>query len=196
MSERQRYHHGDLRRALLEEALSIVREEGERGFSLRAAARAVGVDPAAAYRHFKNKDAVLHAVAEAAFSELARRIEEEQRGATQARERMHAIGRAYVYFAKEEPQLFRIAFGPRATGLEPPRGVAESGRDPHQMLVDALEDLEAEGGLHLSVDRAALPAWSAVHGLAHLILAGRIPAEAAEAATRDVLDATLRGLSA
>jgi AcrR family transcriptional regulator len=64
------YHHGDLRRALVDAALALVQERGAEGFTLREAARRVGVSQTAPYRHFETKEALLAAVAEEGFTTL------------------------------------------------------------------------------------------------------------------------------
>lgn len=195
---RESYHHGDLRRQLIELATQAIRESGERGFSLRGAARAAGVDVAAAYRHFKNKEDVLKAVAANAFSDLARRMEREQSAARTSIERFHAVGRAYVSFAVDEPALFRLAFGPRGSGglAEAPRGTGDKGRDPYEMLMDCLSELTDEGRIRRPLPDAALPAWAAVHGLAYLAVDGNLASETVANATTVVIDTVLRGLTA
>ncbi len=192
---RERYHHGDLRRELVTRATEAIREGGESRFSLRAVAREAGVDVAAVYRHFASKEDLLRAVAASAFAELARRAERGQDEASDAIGRMRALGHAYVGFAVDEPALFVLAFGPRGSGgpSEGPRGTASRGRDPYQMLTDCLEELHDAGIVTLGPREAALPAWAAVHGLAHLAVEGNLPAEAASRATDSVLDNVLRG---
>lgn len=172
-----RYHHGDLRNALVEQSVKLVEEVGADRFSLREAARLVGVSANAAYRHFADRSDLLTAVAEVGFSRMERRVLKAlssisaQRTRAAAVERTKAVGRAYVEFAVDHPELLRVMFG--ADGLSsleksgPPKPV------PFAMLTQALDDLVAEGVL--SADRrpgAELRAWVAVHGFASLVVQG------------------------
>ena len=185
------YHHGDLERALVDEAFEQIRRDGAGRFSLRAAARAVGVDAAAAYRHFANKQALLAAVGSRAFSHLAQRMEAATADLTDPVARFTAVGHAYVGFAVDEPALFRMVFGPRS---EPARGTGDGGLDPYEILMASLVELADGGALRGTPEEAALPAWAAVHGLAHLAIDGRVEAGAVQDATAGVIAALLEGL--
>ncbi len=176
---RRSYHHGDLRRALLEAGIALAREGGPEAVVLREATRRAGVVPNAAYRHFASRDALLQAVRAAALAALAMAMEKELRRARQqsdvARASLRAIGVSYIRFAEMEPGLFRTAF---TVASEPetagdPGWSGRSGLNPFQLLGAALDQM---------VDAGALPAerrpgaeylaWSAVHGLAMLVLEG------------------------
>src|ERR1700738_5277548 len=101
------YHHGDLRRALLDVTLRLVEEKGPQGFTLRAAARAAGVTPGSAYHHFEDKDALLTAVAEEGFDLFRQALEEAAQGpAASLSERSQNVGVAYVLFAVKQPARF------------------------------------------------------------------------------------------
>lgn len=175
------YHHGDLRNALVAAAAHMVEQGGQEQFSLREAARSVGVTANAAYRHFADKSALLTAVAASGFEELSRRMVAAmaRRGRTAANGatatgRLRAVGRAYVELALERPELFRLMFSP--SGLSCLDGGASQmhGPTPAALLGEVLDDLIAEG--HMSTERRAgaeLRAWAAVHGFASLVLDGR-----------------------
>lgn len=175
------YHHGDLRNALVAAAARMVELGGQEQFSLREAARSVGVTANAAYRHFADKSALLTAVAASGFEELSRRMiaAMSRRGRTAhdsatATGRLRAVGRAYVELALEQPEIFRLMFGP--SGLSCLDGGASRihGPTPAELLGGVLDDLVAEG--RMSTERRAgaeLRAWSAVHGFASLVLEGR-----------------------
>lgn len=178
---RMSYHHGDLRNALVAAAAQMVEAGGQEQFSLREAARSVGVTANAAYRHFADRSALLTAVAASGFEELscrmaaamARRGRTADDGAT-ATGRLRAAGRAYVELALERPELFRLMFSP--SGLSCLDGGASQiqGPTPAALLGAVLDDLVDEG--HMSTGRRAgaeLPAWAAVHGFASLVLDGR-----------------------
>lgn len=198
-----RYHHGNLRSALVDRALGLVEEAGAEGFSLREAARLLGVSANAAYRHFASRSVLLEAVAELGFGRMEQRLRAAvaavgDRPATgpAAVERIKALGRGYVEFAVDHPQLLRLMFGSRGFAS------LEQGGAPmppaYALLGAALDDLAAEG--FLPADRrpgAELKAWTVVHGFASLVVQGvgavQRPAKRTEA-LEAVLDFALIGL--
>jgi len=166
------YHHGDLRRALLDAALEMVRTEGVAQLSLREVARRAGVSHAAPYRHFASKEALLAAVAEEGF----RRLEEALRAAAAEApgplEALQASGRAYVAFAMANPGHFRVMFGPGASS-EPYPALAEATHSAFGVLVGTLQAcIDAGLAVRRPAAELALSAWSIVHGLAQLLLDG------------------------
>jgi AcrR family transcriptional regulator len=176
---RRAYHHGDLRRALLEAGIALAREGGPEAVVLREATRRAGVVPNAAYRHFASRDALLQAVRAAALAALAVAMEKELARARKqsdvARASLRAIGVAYLRFAAREPGLFRTAFtiaGEPETAGEP-GWAGRSGMNPFQLLGAALDQMVAAGALPAKRRPGAeYLAWSAVHGLAMLVLEG------------------------
>jgi AcrR family transcriptional regulator len=193
-----RYHHGDLRHALVDAGLDMARTGGPEAVVLREATRRAGVTANAAYRHFADREALLHEVCTRAQSAVARSIEaelaqvREQAPAERARARFRAVGVGYIRFARAEPGLFRTAFffpvDLRRSQSE--EGAGESGRNPFQLLSDALDDMRAAGLLDETARRGAeFVAWSAVHGLAILAISG--PLRAMPAARLDDLTTKL-----
>jgi AcrR family transcriptional regulator len=176
---RRAYHHGDLRRALLDAGTALAREGGPEAVVLREATRRAGVVPNAAYRHFASRDALLQAVRAAALAALAVAMEKELVRARKqpdvARASLRAIGVAYLRFAEREPGLFRTAFTvagePETAG--DPGWAGRSGMNPFQLLGAALDQMVAAGALPAQRRPGAeYLAWSAVHGLAMLVLEG------------------------
>jgi len=176
---RHTYHHGDLRQTLLDAGIAAARAGGPDAVVLREATRRAGVVPNAAYRHFASRDALLQAVRAAALSALAEAMEKNlskaRRSPDAARASLRAIGAAYLRFAQTEPGLFRTAFAvpgdPETAGN--PDTAGRSGLNPFQLLSTALDGLVAAG--LLPPERrpgAEYLAWSAVHGLAMLVLEG------------------------
>ena len=172
------YHHGDLAAALLETSVAQVREAGIETLSLRAVAQIVGVSPAAAYHHFRDKEALMVAICEFGRRDLAQRFKtaiqlipaDTDRDAV---DRFRALGEAYIQFAVDEPELFRLAFHPVAQLAS---DQAEDGA--MEILQTCLLDLERRGLIRPSVAAgSALLAWTAVHGFAELLTAGLISAE-------------------
>jgi len=179
---RKTFHHGDLRKALLEAGIALAREGGPNAVVLREATRRAGVAPNAAYRHFSSRSDLLQAVRAAALSSLARAIEAEiarvrrsKLPADSARATLRAVGTGYLKFALEETGLFRTAFSvpDRVEGDVDLAKAGKSGLNPFQLLSAALDRM-AETGALPSERRpgAEYLAWSAVHGLAFLIIEG------------------------
>jgi len=187
-TKKDRYHHGDLRNALLETALRLVAERGPEGFSLREAARAVGVSPGAAYRHFADKAALLGALAADGHARLAAAMERalaslpgEPGSAGHAMASLLAIGTAYVEFAVAHPAHFRVMFGPCKPGADDLACLAAQGRDTYQILVDVLDGLVSAGAIRAEARAGAeLPTWAHVHGLASLLVDGALTLSARE----------------
>jgi AcrR family transcriptional regulator len=169
------FHHGDLRRALLEGAMLLLEREGPLGVGLRAAARLAGVSQTAPYRHFVDKDAILAALAELGLRELGERMAAAARANPDPRAALLAIGETYVTLAAERPQLFRLMFGPQVADKARCRGVSEAGERAYTVLLEAIAAAQKAGAVR-SGDPAdiALAQWSAVHGVASLIVDGRL----------------------
>ena len=170
------YHHGDLRRVLIEAGIGRLRAGGVGGLTLRGVARLAGVSATAPYRHFADKEALLAAIAAEGFDRLRAAVETADTS-TRGMEALRAQGVAYVRFAREEPALFRLMFG------------AGTGRD-NPPAASAFGVLRARITTLVPADRAeiaALSAWSMVHGLACLLIDGRIDPPDPEALVRAVL---------
>jgi AcrR family transcriptional regulator len=180
--KRDTYRHGDLRRALVEAGTEMAREGGPGAVVLREATRRAGVAPSAAYRHFEDRRALLDAVCSAAQASLAVTIEAELAGlslhgepADLARARLRAVGTGYLRFAREEPGLFRTAFSASENlrSAASPARAGEGGLTPFQLLEAALDGLVDAGVLPIERRPGAeFLAWSAVHGLAMLLIDG------------------------
>lgn len=195
-SRRETYRHGDLRRALIDAGVALAREGGPDAVALREATRRAGVAPNAAYRHFASHHALFDAVRTHALGALAQAIEREWakalkvRGAVaRARALLRAVGTGYLGFAQAETGLFRTAFvfGEHDVQVPPdPARAAAMGLNPFELLGAALDAMVAAGALPAERRPGAeYLAWSAVHGMALLIIDG--PLRAAPAAARRAL---------
>jgi AcrR family transcriptional regulator len=195
---RASYHHGDLPRALVEASVRLIGRHGVDGFSLRSAAREAGVHPAAVYRHFADRADLLRAVAAVGFGELADRMDTAMAGAGDPAARLVAGGGAYVRFALDRPEFFRVMSGPHGAGPDGVRGrgAGRSGRSARDLLAAALADLHESRGLRIGVDDAVVVAWSAVHGLATLLTGAALDLVGVEVddAVATVTGATVRGI--
>jgi AcrR family transcriptional regulator len=156
-----------LRERLLAAATDQIRERGVRAFSLRSTARAAGVDPAMVYREFADREALVEAVAVAAFVRLAEQVHTASAGLRDPAARLRAIGRAYVAFALAHPAEFEIMFAGGRRGDLPTELPSA-----YTALESVLDDLAAAGRLPpgASRDDAALVCWTSVHGVAWLLV--------------------------
>lgn len=191
MATRERYHHGDLRTALVAAGVEAARVGGEDAVRLNRLAAQVGVSPAAAYRHFPGGlEELLIAVGDVGRNELAQRLVERVAqvgrrtgGARRASARFRASGAAYVEYVTEQPGLFQVA-----TRHDEVPG---RGGGPYALLEEYLDDLVTAGVL--PADRrpwAPAAAWATVHGLALLLTEGPLRRLSAEQ-QRQVVDRTL-----
>lgn len=204
---RTTYHHGDLRRVLLEAGVELARSGGPQAVVLREVTRQAGVVPNAAYRHFSNRQDLLAAVRAAALAALARGMEAElsqvHKGMPAiefARANLRAIGRGYMRFARAEPGLFHTAFSSQDSveGDADPAKAGAGGMNPFQLLSAALDRLVEVGALPPERRPGAeYLAWSAVHGLALLVAEGPLhgaPAQQREELAQRLLDMVEKGL--
>jgi AcrR family transcriptional regulator len=205
--QRDGYHHGDLRNALVASAVRLIETSGTSSFSLREAAREVGVSANAAYRHFDDKSALMTAVAAFGFRQLATQMVGAMASAAGGRAkgpasvaRFKAVGRAYVEFAVAHPELFRVMFGECGAECRKAEPGDDATEDPWSLLGKTLDALVADGLLATEVRPGAeLKAWSVVHGFASLALDGlaALPSADERAAALDaLLDFAVVGLCA
>lgn len=170
-----RYHHGDLRRALTEEALRIIQADGVAGLTLRAVGERLGVSRTALYRHFSDKQALLAAVAREGF----RMLRDALAGASAAhgggRAGFEAMGPAYVRFAIDHPAHYRVMFGRFVESCEKDAALIQEASGAFEVLVHALV-AQQQAGL-VRRDDPVLQArfiWAAVHGIAMLVIDGQL----------------------
>jgi len=195
------YHHGNLRRALLDAAMELVRERGIDGFTLREVARRAGVSHAAPYHHFDDRAALVSALCEESFGLFATTFRQAvARTEGTHLDRIRAIGRAYVRFAFDDPARFTLMWRPELRTVGDDSPVDEAGLTSYQVLIDEVaagqragEVVEGDLGL------LSLSAWSAVHGLATLVVDGPLRDQVltwsqAEPMVDAVLDLAIRGL--
>jgi AcrR family transcriptional regulator len=177
MSTRRRpkkheYHHGDLRNALVEAALATLETHGWHELSLRDVARQAGVSHTAPYRHFASKEALLAALAEVGYGELADAMEAAVREAPgDPAEQLRGTGRAYVSLALHRPALFRLMFSGAICAIPPGGTFAEVAGRSFSLLLRLISEGQAAGVLRPGPpEQAALAAWALVHGLGMLLL--------------------------
>jgi AcrR family transcriptional regulator len=176
MAKRQSYHHGDLRRALIDAAVELLADEGINSLSLRQVARKVGVSHAAPYRHFEDKEALLAVVAEEGFKGFTQYL---QAGVDAALEnpiqQYLGCGQAYVRYALEHPTHYRLMFSEFPLGEPRFQTLNEVANASFEVIVDVVSRGQKQGLFRPGdVRTVALSAWTQVHGLALLLLAGRL----------------------
>ena len=175
----QPYHHGDLRRALIETALQLVTEEQNWTFSLREVARRAGVSHRAPYNHFPEKLDLLAAIAAVGFDRLRDGLVRATAGIDGAEALVAVICRTYVRLGLENPALYRLMFGPvlSDTGAaDRPTVARAAGDQARAVLEDAILRGACSGVFAVAADNpqdlalAALSVWSAAHGLTMLVI--------------------------
>jgi AcrR family transcriptional regulator len=169
------YHHGDLRRALVEATSRLVEQYGQEGFTLRAAARLAGVSDGAPYHHFADRDALLAAVAEHGYRSLCVELRESaDRERSDARRKSLAVGVTYVLFAAKNPAKFRLMFGPlvHAKGRYPE--LAAAAQETYELVRAGLAPASDERAVRVPARNAMFGRWAMVHGLSLLAIDGHL----------------------
>jgi AcrR family transcriptional regulator len=173
----RRYHHGDLRQALIQAAEALIAEKGIAGFTLRECARRAGVSPSAPSHHFGHVAGLLSAIAALGFSDLANAMEHAKDQAQgNALDELQAIGEAYITVAMMNPPRFRITFGQMPLDWSNPELLHEAER-AFGILERQVITIRGESGAGdpaLDTQAASVAAWSIVHGFSTLLLDGRL----------------------
>jgi AcrR family transcriptional regulator len=163
------YHHGDLRAALVDAAMAVLEESGETELSLRAVARRAGVSPAAPYRHYADREALVSAVAAVGYRELAERLTAAHPSPSTP-EQLASVAIAYVQFALERPALFRIMFTEPCDRDNDERLAATAAVSHYVRAIVERTFPQADA------ESLATAIWALVHGLAFLHLDGKLDA--------------------
>ena len=187
------YHHGNLKEVLLEAARKLIEEHGAFGFSLTEAARLAGVSPAAPYRHFRDRDALLAEVAKSGFDRFAARLDMAwNNGVPTPLSAFDALSKAYLAFAREEPASYAVMFG---SGVE----TADEGETipAAERAFDVL--LKAAAALCRSLPESerppiklmALHIWAISHGVATLFAQGDLQAREVPMKPEEMLESAM-----
>ena len=183
MTPRRPYHHGDLRQALVEAALDLLRESGPEALTLRGAARAAGVSQAAPYRHFKDRRALVAAVADDGFRRLLLAMSAEASPSPPARrprkpqsprdaaKGLRQLAISYVRFAHQYPAEYRVMFGAEILTDDDYDELRASSRAVFDLLSGGIAALQERGIIRKGdPDTIAIGAWAMMHGLVMLSL--------------------------
>lgn len=178
MERPERYHHGNLRQALLDAAEEVLIDGGIEALSWREIARRAGVSPGAPYHHFADKAALLTALARQHLAELDHRFREVCATHPEPHEQLRALGMVYVAYALEHPAAFRLMFRPE---MGSPFGGASAETPVFGVLLQVVRACRAGAtGDPAETERVACAAWGLVHGLAALLLDGPLAALATD----------------
>lgn len=173
MSKKVSYHHGDLRRTLLDEAALLLREEGEQGLSMRRLAARVGVSRTAPYHHFKDKQDLLCAIAEEGFRRFLGVLTLE--GPELSLEGVRQFVRDYLEFAVNNAQYYDLMFGSHLWKSE---GITEAlkaqAHGSFRFYLDQARTWQQQGLVHKNLDplRYSQVSWSTLHGMSRLLIDG------------------------
>ncbi|MHC1479390.1 TetR/AcrR family transcriptional regulator [Frateuria aurantia] len=190
------YHHGDLRRGLLEAALSMLEEQRDWQFTLREVARRAVVSHSAPYRHFHDKADLLHELCLIGFDRLLEVLARADLPAAPAPRRLWALAFAYLHFGLHSPGLYQLMFAAEASDPvrlhADPRAIA-----PFQQVIAILEQGQREGSIRVYPARGqATACWAQLHGLTTLSLGGHLlPTKVGEHAFEAALASLLAGLT-
>lgn len=162
------YHHGDLRRGLVDAARRILEADGPSALSLRAVAREAGVSPAAPYHHFKDKGELLDAVALEGWDALGAALAQAKAQATPDQIVVSELGVAYVCFARDNPALYRVMYERSRDKDSLPDDMRDNEESAYCLVRETFREIAGEDVSDQDVELATIAAWCAAHGLAEM----------------------------
>lgn len=170
------YHHGDLKNALIQAGIEILSREGMEALSLRQVARRAGVSHTAPYAHFADKQALIAAIAAAGYQKLYEALIAAQQPQDDPLARLMGTAHAYLQFALDEPDHFRITFSGVVEAEQDYPDYVEQSKRCFALVVKVVEDCQT-GGLFTQADTqlVAVSIWSCIHGFVQLLLAKQLP---------------------
>ena len=187
--EKENYHHGDLKNALIQAGTEILSEEGIGSLSLRKVASRAGVSHSAPYAHFKDKQALIAAISTEGFRLLYERM-----GLAADRYRktpdcmLFEVGYAYLNFALENPAYFKVMFSGTLEKEKDYPDFVEMSKKNFNFLVDQVKQCQSVGLLKSGApDVLAVNVWCLVHGFVALLLERQIPSSLLDQFTLKVL---------
>lgn len=195
VAEPKPFHHGNLRAVLLDQAQAVLRKGGLDALSLRELAREAGVSHAAPRKHFADRDALLDALAERGFDQLAERIADAAaREPDDFRRALHAVASAYLEFAVAEPALLDLMF---AAKVHNPSDAVRNAVANHMAALLRIIARGVDAGAYVpsDVERLTLVLSASVQGIGGLVTSGRITEPQSEALIGDAIALILAGAS-
>ncbi len=195
------YHHGNLRQALLDAAVTAIRDNGPENLSLRALARSVGVSQTAPYRHFTDKNDLLVELAQQTFTEITRATERAINPADSCQQRMLSAGDAFLRYAAANPEKYKLVFGNSIEHPENYPHLVETGQRCFAVMLTLIDD-GIRAGEFIQADAMLLAnvCWSGIHGFSSLWIDGlfarrELPADF-DTMLSSQIRATVRAISA
>lgn len=176
MTKRDTYHHGDLRRALIDATVDLLDETTIEGLSLRQVAKKAGVSHAAPYRHFEDKEALLAVVAEEGFLDFVSYLKQAVAAfPDDPLQQFSASGQAYVRYALEHPTHYRLMFAEFSLSNSQYEPLIRASNHSFEVLVGIIQLGQQQGVFRQGDPQLmAVAAWTQVHGMAMLLLSGRL----------------------
>ena len=189
------YHHGDLRNALLIAAEQELDERGTEKFSLRGVAKRAGVSHAAPAHHFGDVAGVMTALATVGFQRFCKILEDRRQVFGDSNQHpVVYVGLGYIEFALAYPRLFVLMFTSDYPDFDN-EVLDEVSMESFEYLLEAVDQVEAnQQADSISINTAAMAAWSTIHGISELLLHGRmrsvlsLPAEQQQMAIQQILE--------
>ena len=167
------YHHGNLKVALLQAAVELIRETSVEKLSLRALARKVGVSQTAPYRHFKDKNHLLVEIAKDTFAEMVMVTTKELNPQQTPPQNVCNCGRAYLQYAIDNPERYKLVFGPSIENRENYPDLMEAGMSSFAVLMNLVEQgIDSGDFLDHCPKLLANACWTSMHGFASLAIDG------------------------
>jgi AcrR family transcriptional regulator len=196
MAKQKRYHHGDLRQALVAEALGLLEEGGLEGLSLRKIAARAGVSHAAPEHHFPTLRHLLNGLATEGFKRFAASMREEMQASPAVpADQLRAATRGYLAFAVSQPHLFRLMFSANRLDWSDAE-LGQAATASRGLLSDICRPVAAMRGMDTPEGRACIEqlVWSQIHGYSHLVIDGKFPQGDGSACEPHVVPLDLAGL--
>jgi AcrR family transcriptional regulator len=170
------YHHGDLKNALIQAGIEILSKEGVQALSLRKVAKQAGVSHAAPYAHFTDKQALIAAIAAEGYKKLYQQLNHAKEQASDPLSRLVAVALAYVQFAIDEPDHFRITFAGAVEAEQDYPEYVEQSKHCFGLVVDVVTECQAQGVLPpRDTQLTAVSIWASIHGFVQLLLSNQLP---------------------
>lgn len=190
----KKYHHGDLKSAILQKAVEFIQKKGEVDFTLREIAESLKVSHTAVYRHFKSKRDLLSHIAEEGFLTLSADFESATKGLRTPRQKLYALGKCYIEFAFRNQGHYRSMFHQELRCSEETRPELEAaGQKAFSFLESAIQEgMRAQIFLKDNSTMAARTIWSAVHGFSVLLIDGQFQSLTTTASIREGIETHLK----
>lgn len=167
------FHHGNLREALIESAIKVVNEKGLKALSLRGIAQTLDVSPAARFRHFKNKDALIAAMVEKCSTDMLNDYELAVKSGYSDKERLSHACMGYLTFAEKKPHMFALIFIDKNSVFEAHDNsiIQHYGYQLFEKLISRVIPNAIPKNQHR---RISISCWSLLHGFATLHMSGKL----------------------